>query len=131
MTSPNRCYRTSHPIALLVGIVAISAIHGDSTCAAAREDSAPASAAAESEKYDKAIAESTEAIRLAPKNATLAAAYAESGDFQQVIEWQSKAIELGGARKEINDYRQRLELYKQGKPYREAPTAEATDGKRP
>lgn len=63
--------------------------------------------------------------------ATLAAAYAESGDFQQAIEWQSKAIELGGARKEINDYRQRLELYKQGKPYREAPTAEATDGKRP
>jgi tetratricopeptide (TPR) repeat protein len=61
--------------------------------------------------------------------ATMAAAYAESGDFQKAIEWQIKAIELGGAEKEITDYRNRLKLYKDGKPYRETATAETTDGK--
>ena len=50
----------------------------------------------------------------------LAAAYAESGDFAKAREWEEKAIEL--APKEIKqDYRDRLELYKQGKPYHEQP----------
>ncbi len=50
----------------------------------------------------------------------LAAAYAESGDFAKAREWEEKAIEL--APKEINkDYRDQLELYKQGKPYHEPP----------
>jgi tetratricopeptide (TPR) repeat protein len=51
---------------------------------------------------------------------TLAAAYAESGDFAKAQEWQEKAIELAPEewKKEL---RARLELYKQGKPYHEPP----------
>jgi tetratricopeptide (TPR) repeat protein len=52
--------------------------------------------------------------------ATLAAAYAESGDFVKAQEWQGKAIELAPEFAKP-DYRSRLELYKQGKPYREQP----------
>ena len=47
--------------------------------------------------------------------ATLAAAYAESGDFEQAVKWQKKAIELG---KGNEDAKQRLKLYEEGKPYR-------------
>ena len=49
---------------------------------------------------------------------TLAAAYAESSDFEKAIEWQTKAIELE-PEKEDERLRSRLELYKQGKPYHE------------
>lgn len=48
---------------------------------------------------------------------TLAAAYAEVGEFDQAIEYQSKAISLADE-KDIKDYRQRLKLYRSGKPYR-------------
>lgn len=46
---------------------------------------------------------------------TLAAAYAEAGQFDAAVFYQRKALE-----KAINkdEYRQRLELYKQRKPYR-------------
>ena len=55
---------------------------------------------------------------------TLAAAYAESGDFQKAKEWQAKAIEMAAGDKSASDkdkaeMRSCLELYKQGKPYRE------------
>lgn len=55
---------------------------------------------------------------------TLAAAYAESGNLQKAIKWQVKAIELATADKSVTDkdkqeMRDRLELYRQGKPYRE------------
>ncbi len=55
---------------------------------------------------------------------TLAAAYAESGDFEKAKEWQAKSIELAKADKSATDEdkaeaHSRLELYKQGKPYRE------------
>jgi tetratricopeptide (TPR) repeat protein len=55
---------------------------------------------------------------------TLAAAYAESGDFEKAKEWQAKAVELAAPDKSATDkdrqeMRARLELYKQGKPYRE------------
>jgi tetratricopeptide (TPR) repeat protein len=54
---------------------------------------------------------------------TLAAAYAESGDFAKACEWQTKAVGLANdAQKE--DFRSRLELYKQGKPYRWEPKTE-------
>ena len=57
---------------------------------------------------------------------SLAAAYAESGDFEKAKEWQVKAIEMAKADKSATDKkrtetRSRLELYKQGKPYREEP----------
>jgi tetratricopeptide (TPR) repeat protein len=49
---------------------------------------------------------------------TLAAAYAEAGDFEQAVRWQRKCLELSPPR-----YRQaqqsRLRLYQSGKPYRE------------
>ncbi|PAY15543.1 hypothetical protein CKO51_31345 [Rhodopirellula sp. SM50] len=47
---------------------------------------------------------------------TLAAAYAESGDFDEAIRWQEKAIELAPAASK-DDYRSRLKLYKSGEPY--------------
>jgi tetratricopeptide (TPR) repeat protein len=52
---------------------------------------------------------------------TLAAAYAEVGQFDQAVEWQQKALAKPAAfsPEELKDYRRRLELYKAGKPYRE------------
>jgi tetratricopeptide (TPR) repeat protein len=57
---------------------------------------------------------------------TLAAAYAESGDFDKAKEWEAKAIELAATDKAVKakdkaEARSRLELYEQGKPYREEP----------
>jgi tetratricopeptide (TPR) repeat protein len=54
----------------------------------------------------------------------LAAAYAESGDFEKAKQWQAKAIELAAKDKltseeSMKGLRARLELYKQGKPYHE------------
>jgi tetratricopeptide (TPR) repeat protein len=55
---------------------------------------------------------------------TLAAGYAETGDFKTAIEWSTKAVELGDER-----YRDalanELQSYQEGKPWREAlpPTA--------
>jgi len=51
---------------------------------------------------------------------TLAAACAESGDFDAAVKWQTKAIELLADPKEKEDYRTRLKLYQEKKPYREA-----------
>ena len=51
--------------------------------------------------------------------ATLAAAYAESGNFDRVKEWQAKSIELAPDEKTKQELRSRLELYRQNKPYRE------------
>lgn len=49
---------------------------------------------------------------------TLAAAYAEVGDFESAVTWQTKS--LGGARQsQIEEFRKRLELYKAKKPYRD------------
>jgi tetratricopeptide (TPR) repeat protein len=55
---------------------------------------------------------------------TLAAAYAESGDFDSAKQWQAKAIELAASDKSATDRDKakaslQLELYKQNKPYRE------------
>ncbi len=49
---------------------------------------------------------------------TLAAAYAESGDFEQACKWQEKAIQLATNEKDNQEFRSRLELYQSGKPYR-------------
>lgn len=56
---------------------------------------------------------------------TLAAAYAENGEFEKAAQWQTKAIDMLAKNKNATEkhkqvLRSRLELYKQGKPYREA-----------
>ena len=48
---------------------------------------------------------------------TLAAAYAEAGDFQRAVKWQQKAVDMSPENQK-EDYRLRLELYKSSKPYR-------------
>ena len=48
---------------------------------------------------------------------TLAAAHAESGDFDPAVKWQTKAIGLLTDRRETEDYRTRLKLYQEKKPY--------------
>jgi Flp pilus assembly protein TadD len=56
---------------------------------------------------------------------TLAAAYAEAGDFDSAVSWQSRAIGLLHDERVAADYRLRLGLYQSKKPYRE------TTSKRP
>lgn len=48
---------------------------------------------------------------------TLAAAYAECGDFEAAKTWQKKAMKLVGPSL-VEDLRHRLELYEERKPYR-------------
>ena len=48
---------------------------------------------------------------------TLAAAFAEIGEFSEAVQWQTKAIGLAPETKR-GRLQMRLELYKQGKPYR-------------
>jgi predicted Zn-dependent protease len=55
---------------------------------------------------------------------TLAAAYAEAGDFLNAVAWQTRALERfapNDAR--LEDHRRRLALYKERKPWREAPAS--------
>ena len=47
---------------------------------------------------------------------TLAAAYAESGDFDKAIEWSSKAVELDGEEEQLAN---ELASYQEKKPWRE------------
>ncbi len=71
----------------------------------------------------QAVINATKACELTDwKNAgyldTLAAAYAEAGDFEKAVEWQTKVLHLAGEQGS-DAYRARLELYKSGKPYHE------------
>jgi tetratricopeptide (TPR) repeat protein len=51
---------------------------------------------------------------------TLAAAYAETGDFDTAKKWSQKAVELGGKDKEVDEQlKQELQSYEQEKPWRE------------
>jgi tetratricopeptide (TPR) repeat protein/S1-C subfamily serine protease len=52
---------------------------------------------------------------------TLAAAYAEAGQFDKAVEWQQKALADPKAfpPEEVQNCQRRLELYRAGKPYRE------------
>ena len=53
---------------------------------------------------------------------TLAAAYAETGDFAAALKWQQKTIDLlpeNESPKSRTEYESRLKLYLSGKPYRE------------
>lgn len=49
---------------------------------------------------------------------TLAAAYAEHGDFKEAMRWQEKVIELAPNNKK-DKFRAKLKLFKSGKPYRQ------------
>jgi Zn-dependent protease len=54
--------------------------------------------------------------------ATLAAAYAESGDFASAATWHKKALEYPAYRRQYGDSTgERVELYETGKPFRETP----------
>ena len=50
---------------------------------------------------------------------TLAAAYAETGDFSSAQKWQTKAIELETDAKNKEEFVARLKLYQQKQPYRD------------
>ena len=57
---------------------------------------------------------------------TLAAAYAETGDFENAIKWSTKAVELGGKDKESGEaLKKELDTYKAKKPVRESLTEDA------
>ncbi|MBI1915024.1 MAG: hypothetical protein HYS12_09855 [Planctomycetes bacterium] len=49
--------------------------------------------------------------------AALAAAYAELGEFDKAVEWQTKALASAPA-EEKDQYRDRLKQYQDRKPYR-------------
>ncbi len=70
----------------------------------------------------KALAAAKQALELDEKSAnnmdTVAAAYAESGDFVEAVRWQEKALE-DPQFKDNADYRRRLQLYRDKKPYRQ------------
>jgi hypothetical protein len=50
---------------------------------------------------------------------TLAAAYAEAGDFDKAVEWQGKANKLYTGAEDRKKGEERLKLYRDKKPYRE------------
>jgi tetratricopeptide (TPR) repeat protein len=50
----------------------------------------------------------------------LASAYAEIEDFDRARAWEEKAIEVASTEGEKSSYRERLQLYEQNRPYRQA-----------
>ncbi len=81
----------------------------------------------------RALEAATHACELTGWNApyyldTLAAAYAEAGDFGAAVQWQTRAIELLSDDWKKDSYRSRLALYQAGRPYREgAPVSPPTE----
>jgi hypothetical protein len=52
--------------------------------------------------------------------ATLSAAFAETADFKEAVKWQMKALQATELEPDkAEEYRQRLKLFEEGKPYRE------------
>ena len=74
----------------------------------------------------KAVESATRACELGEWNesdsiATLAAAYAELGDYPRAIDWQETAIRLCSDPGEQAEAEERLKFYQEGKPYRYVP----------
>ena len=57
---------------------------------------------------------------------TLSAAYAANGDFQQAIDTQQKAIDLNSDAQLGKSLKERLDLYRDGKPYVDLPEDESS-----
>jgi tetratricopeptide (TPR) repeat protein len=73
----------------------------------------------------RAISEATTACKLenwkrASSLGTLAAAYAEAGDFKEAVKWEEKALEQA-TESDREEWRPRLNLYRSGKPFRDTP----------
>ena len=71
----------------------------------------------------RAVASALRACELDPTNAashigTLAAAYAEVGDFETAIKWQLRTIQVAPA-SDKTSLQTRLDLFRSGKPYRD------------
>ena len=70
----------------------------------------------------QAFANANKAYQLSNGNtvsiSVLASVYAENGDFAQAITWQQKALDLTKSQEMKQRYLARLELFKQGKPFR-------------
>jgi hypothetical protein len=63
---------------------------------------------------------------------TLAAGYAEAGDFAKAREWSQKAVDLGSEDKETAEQlKKELASYQAEKPWRERQTQEENDGSQP
>ena len=73
----------------------------------------------EAVKYGTKACELTD-WKYPPSLGTLAAAYAEAGDFDQAVRLQKKRIESDPKRSDIDEARQHLKLYEQQKPFHEA-----------
>ena len=58
--------------------------------------------------------------------ATLAAAYAELGKFDEAVEWEKKAIAMNKnpERRDTIEQQKRLELYEAGMPFRDPEVSE-------
>jgi len=61
---------------------------------------------------------------------TLAAAYAESGDFASAVKWSQKAVELGKPEQKA-DLAKELEAYKARKPFRELKDEDQPEQQKP
>jgi predicted Zn-dependent protease len=79
-------------------------------------------------QYGTEAAELTE-FKEAHILSTLAAGYAESGDFAKAIEWASKAVELGKTEghEQIEQLENELKSYRENKPWREEQSVEEND----
>jgi tetratricopeptide (TPR) repeat protein len=79
-----------------------------------------------------AVAEASRACELSAGRqwqclATLAAAYADKGDFKRALKVQAQAIDLAPTDKEKRELDKRLDRYKAKKPYREAMRRKASE----
>ena len=62
-----------------------------------------------------------------PRNAPIAAAHAESGDFESAIKWSTQAVELGQGAPNHQQLTEELAEYKAGKPWRESKPSETQE----